>query len=199
MGCHSLPHILMPLPQDDAPELLTVKETAAYLRIPVPTVYYLVQRGQLPAVQIGGRWRVKKSLVDRDVLKNGGDSGSQATVLVVDDDPSLQSLFRKFLKKAGLGRVVVGTGQEAVAEAGKQHFDLVFLDLRLPDMPGDEVYLQLKQLHPDTPIVIITGYPDSEILSRLMSKGPVVVLKKPLEYEQINETIRTLGHQGARA
>ena len=35
--------------------LMTVKETAEYLRIPVPTVYYLVQRGQLPAVQIGGR------------------------------------------------------------------------------------------------------------------------------------------------
>ena len=40
-----------PLP----PELMTVKETAEYLRIPLPTVYYLVQRGQLPAVQIGGR------------------------------------------------------------------------------------------------------------------------------------------------
>ena len=35
--------------------LLTVKETAKYLRIPLPTVYYLVQRGQLPAIQIGGR------------------------------------------------------------------------------------------------------------------------------------------------
>ena len=36
---------------------MTVKETAEYLRIPLPTVYYLVQRGQLPAIQIGGRWR----------------------------------------------------------------------------------------------------------------------------------------------
>ena len=34
--------------------LLTVKETAEYLRIPLPTVYYLVQRGQIPAIQIGG-------------------------------------------------------------------------------------------------------------------------------------------------
>ena len=42
---------------EDAPELMTVKETAEYLRIPLPTVYYLVQRGQLPAIQIGGRWR----------------------------------------------------------------------------------------------------------------------------------------------
>ena len=41
--------------------LMTVKETAEYLRIPLPTVYYLVQRGQLPAIQIGGRWRIKKT------------------------------------------------------------------------------------------------------------------------------------------
>ena len=68
--------------------LITVKETAEYLRIPLPTVYYLVQRGQIPAVQIGGRWRVKKDLLDRDVLHKEEDSG-QPTVLVIDDDEAL--------------------------------------------------------------------------------------------------------------
>jgi excisionase family DNA binding protein len=48
--------------------LLTVKETAEYLRIPLPTVYYLVQRGKIPAIHIGGRWRIKKSSLDRDIL-----------------------------------------------------------------------------------------------------------------------------------
>jgi len=76
--------------------LITVKETAAYLRIPLPTVYYLVQRGQIPAVQIGGRWRVKKDLLDRDVLRKEEDSG-QPTVLVVDDDEALQEMFKLFL------------------------------------------------------------------------------------------------------
>ena len=88
-----------------APELMTVKETAEYLRIPLPTVYYLVQRGQLPAVQIGGRWRIKRSLLDRDVLRKDEESG-QPTVLVVDDDTALQALFKQFLKKAGFGRLV---------------------------------------------------------------------------------------------
>ena len=81
---------------EEAPELMTVKETAEYLRIPLPTVYYLVQRGQLPAIQIGGRWRIKRSLLDRDILKT--DEGGQPTVLVVDDDPALQTLFKQFLK-----------------------------------------------------------------------------------------------------
>lgn len=180
---------------EELPELMTVKETAEYLRIPLPTVYYLVQRGQLPAIQIGGRWRIKRSLLDRDVLRNEG--AGQPTVLVVDDDPALQQLFKQFLKKAGFGRIVVGTGQEALQFADKQAFDLVFLDLKLPDMPGDEVYKALKAGHPDVPIVIITGYPDSEVLSRILAHGSVTVIQKPLEFEQLNRTVRQLGHKGA--
>jgi methylglyoxal synthase len=48
--------------------LLTVKETADCLRLPLSSVYYLVQRGQIPAIQIGGRWRIKKSSLDGHVL-----------------------------------------------------------------------------------------------------------------------------------
>src|SRR5207249_11335094 len=97
--------------------LLTVKETAKYLRIPLPTVYYLVQRGQLPAIQIGGRWRIKKEALDRDVLREEGNG--QPTVLVVDDDENLQEMFKLFLKKTGFARVIVGTGREALAALKK--------------------------------------------------------------------------------
>ena len=183
---------------ETSPELMTVKETAEYLRIPLPTVYYLVQRGQLPAVQIGGRWRIKRSLLDRDVLRKD-EEGGQPTVLVVDDDTALQSLFKQFLKKAGFGRLVVGTGAEAISLAKKQKFDFVFLDLKLPDIPGDEVYVQLKELHPDLPIVVITGYPDSEILSKILATGPVTVLQKPIELDRLNKAVKQLGHKGAEA
>src|SRR5436853_7811863 len=88
--------------------LLTVKETAEYLRIPLPTVYYLVQRGQLPAIQIGGRWRIKKDSLDRDILHE--EEHGQPTVLVVDDDTGVQSMVKLFLKKSGFSRNLVGTG-----------------------------------------------------------------------------------------
>lgn len=176
-------------------DLLTVKETSEYLRIPLPTVYYLVQRGQLPAIQIGGRWRIKKAALDKDILRK--DREGQPTVLVVDDDASLQDLFKQFLKKVGLSRVVVGTGKEALANLAKQKFDLCFLDLNLPDMEGDEVYKEAKKIDAELPIVIITGYPDSEILDRILQVGPVTVLKKPLKFEQLNQTVKILGHKGA--
>jgi len=175
--------------------LLTVKETAKYLRIPLPTVYYLVQRGQLPAIQIGGRWRIKKNALDKDILKE--EKSGQPTVLVVDDDESLQNLFKLFLKKIGFSRVVVGTVKEAIAALEKQKFDLVFLDLKLPDGPADDVYDFVKREQPDCPVVIITGYPDSEMLDRILAKGPITVLKKPLKTEQLQQTVRILGHKDA--
>ena len=74
--------------------LLTVKETAEYLRIPLPTVYYLVQRGQIPAIQIGGRWRIKKSSLDRDILRQ--DKQGQPTVLVW----MTILIFKSYLKRS---------------------------------------------------------------------------------------------------
>src|SRR3981189_2912375 len=123
--------------------LLTVKETAKYLRIPLPTLYFPVQRGQLPAIQIGGRWRIKKSSLDKDILKE--DKSGQPTVLVVDDDESLQTLLKLCVKKSGFSRVVVGTVKEALSALEKQKFDLVFLDLKLPDGPADDVYDMAKE------------------------------------------------------
>jgi DNA-binding NtrC family response regulator len=155
----------------------------------------LVQRGQLPAIQIGGRWRIKKSSLDKDILKE--DKSGQPTVLVVDDDESLQNLFKLFLKKIGFSRVVVGTVKEALAVIEKQKFDLVFLDLKLPDGPADDIYNVLKDEQPECPIVIITGYPDSDMLNRILAKGPITVLKKPLKIEQLKDTVRILGHKEA--
>jgi excisionase family DNA binding protein len=180
--------------QNSAPNLITVKETAAYLRIPLPTVYYLVQRGQLPAVQIGGRWRVKKDMLDRDILRKEEQAG-QPTVLVVDDDPGIQSMFKLFLKKQGFARLVVGTGKEAITALQKQKFELCFLDLQLPDITGDEIYKRAKELQPSLPCVIITGYPDSQMLDNILRYGPVTVLKKPLQVDTLMQALRMLGHK----
>ncbi len=173
--------------------LMTVKETAEYLRIPLPTVYYLVQRGQLPAIQIGGRWRVKKDALDRDVLRE--EEQGQPTVLVVDDDEAIQTMFKLFLKKAGFSRLVVGTGKDALAALEKQKFELCFLDLQLPDITGDEIYAVAKEKYPDLPIVIVTGYPDSDMMNNILKFGPVTMLKKPLKVEDLEGTLRHLGRK----
>jgi DNA-binding NarL/FixJ family response regulator len=51
--------------------------------------------------------------------------------------------------------------------------------------PGDQVYKTAKQIDPDLNVVVITGYPDSEILDRILQFSPVTVLKKPLKVEHL--------------
>ena len=162
--------------------------------MPIPTVYYLVQRGTIPAIQIGCRWLIKKSSLDRDLLHQ--DKQGQPTALVVDDDPGLQDLFRTFLRKIGFSRVIVGTAKEAIKRLGKQKFDLMFLDLELPDAPGDQVLKTAKQIDPDLKVIVVTGYPDSEILDRILQISPVTVLKKPLQVEQLNQAVKITVHDG---
>jgi excisionase family DNA binding protein len=183
---------------DESSDFITVKEAAHYLRIPLPTAYYLVKTGRIPVIPIGGRYRIKRSVIDRDLLRrNEAAELTLPSVLVVDDEPAIQSLFKKFLRKAGLGRVVVGSGEAALAAVRQQKFELVFLDLQLPDIPGDVVYEKLKELQPDLPIVVITGYPDSELLSTICASGPVTVIQKPINFDLLNQAVKQLGHKGA--
>jgi DNA-binding NtrC family response regulator len=65
----------------------------------------------------------------------------------------------------------------ALAALDQQHFDLLFLDLKLADGPPDDVHDLAKKIDPELPIIIITGYPDSEMLDRILEKGPITVLK----------------------
>ena len=62
---------------------------------------------------------------------------------------------------------------------------------------ADDVYDAVKENQPGCPIIVITGYPDSAMLDRILAKGPITVLKKPLKVEQLKETVRILGHKEA--
>jgi hypothetical protein len=56
------------------------------------------------------------------------------------------------------------------------------------------VYKTAKQIDPDLNVIVITGYPDSEVLDRVLQISPVSVLKKPLKIGQLNQTAKILGH-----
>jgi excisionase family DNA binding protein len=174
----------------DGRNLLTVNQTAEYLRIPLPTVYYLVQHGQLPAIQIGGRWRIKKDALDRVVR---GEQRDPPTVLVVDDDENVQETFKLCLRNVGFSRMIVGTGKEALAALKKQRFDLCFLDLMLPDIRGDAIYKDVKASQANLPVVIVTDYLGGTMLDKILKFGPVTVLQKPLNVEQLTQTLKFLG------
>ncbi len=78
---------------------------------------------------------------------------------------------------------------EALELIKNRHFDLIFLDLVMPELDGAELFRQIRLENSGVPVVIITGYPDSEIMNRAMEYGPITALKKPFTGEEIVSTI----------
>lgn len=168
--------------------LMTIKETAEYLRMPLPTVYYLVQRGQLPAVQIGGRWRVNRKALDREVLHMG--KAVRPGALVVESERSVQATFKDLLKKAGLTQRIVGQSSAGLALLEAENIDLCFLSVHLFEMPWREFYLAARKIRPALPIVLLVR---EHLPEEILSLGAVVLLRKPFEAEHFFQTLRLLG------
>jgi DNA-binding response OmpR family regulator len=84
---------------------------------------------------------------------------SQARILTVDDDPITQKAISASMEKAGLDVVCVGLPSDALARLPSEHFDLIFLDVGLPEMLGFELCSRIRELsaYEKTPIVFITG------------------------------------------
>ena len=178
---------------EEFPEMMTVNETADFLRIPRPTVYYLINKGKLPAVRISGRWRLRRSEVQTALnlqpAKPTATEPKQREILVVEDDPAHQKLYANFFTRKGVKNRIAGTAKEAIQALKRNSFDQVFLDLQLPDQPGDEVYTAIKNIEPDLPIVVATGYPDSRMLEKILLHGPTLVIRKPLDLSLLARAI----------
>lgn len=111
---------------------------------------------------------------------------AETTVLYVDDDPANRHLLvRLFGRKRPDDRVLVAaTGGEALEMADQNDFDLVLLDLTLPDLSGEEVLKTLKAEH-QMPVVIISGHDDPVTKERLAAAGAAGYLAKPFDATQL--------------
>jgi excisionase family DNA binding protein len=167
--------------------LMTVKEAAAYLRLNYMTLYRLVREGKIPALKVGGNWRFKKTMLDQWLSSKS--RASRGEVLVVDDDPRIREVIEDFIALQGYRTVTVGSGTEAIKKVAKKHFDLIFLDLVLPDLNGVEVMQRIKEKDRKAVIIIITGYGDDPIAMEAMSHGPLLLIRKPLKIADIMEVL----------
>ena len=130
------------------------------------------------------------------------EASGQRTVLLVDDDAAVAETLATMLAREGLTVQRAATGEEALAAVARETFDAVFLDVRLPDISGQEVYARLVAEHPDVArrVVFVTGG-----LWRVESRGlreklpPQPTLSKPCTLAQIREALRLLRDTRAAA
>jgi len=100
-------------------------------------------------------------------------------ILVVDDEPVIIRSCESVLKTAGYNIEGVLGGKEAILRMEKTPYDLVFTDLKMPEVDGLTLIKWIRQNRPDTGIVVITGYPSQDTIKDALELGIIDYVPKP--------------------
>ena len=119
-------------------------------------------------------------------------------ILVVDDEPDVEVLFRQhFRRDLRAGRFVMEFARSAadalrrIADADDRSLILILSDINMPGMSGLELLPNAKELRPDVPIIMITAYGDAETKRKALENGAEALLTKPIDFGALRGEIET--------
>lgn len=115
-----------------------------------------------------------------------------AKVLVIDDEESLRHTLTRVLARNGCEVVAAGDGEEALASFNSHTYDLVYLDLRLPNIDGLEVLRQVRSKDPALPVVMLTAYGSLQSAVEALRLGATDYLLKPVDPEVLMARTRVI-------
>lgn len=108
-----------------------------------------------------------------------------ARILIVDDEPMMADSLRQNLAEEGFEVDTAGNGADALSTFDGAHHQLVICDLQLPDMDGMDVLRHIKDAHPSTEVIVITGYGTVARAVEATKAGAFYFIEKPFDFEQI--------------
>ncbi|RAJ85706.1 two-component system response regulator HydG [Chitinophaga dinghuensis] len=106
-------------------------------------------------------------------------------ILIIDDEINICTLLSKFLTKHGFAVETTMTGTAALKMMKEKRFDLVLCDYRLKDTDGAQLLQDIRQINPETIVIIITGYTDVRVAVEMVKNGAYDYLSKPLYPDEI--------------
>ena len=114
-------------------------------------------------------------------------------VLVIDDEVGIRRLARLLLEEAGFDVDLAADGDEALERIheSSETLDLILLDLTMPRRSGVEVLEEIRRVHTDIPVVLMSGFTESEVASILESDPRTSFLQKPFTGESLQQVVRT--------
>lgn len=186
---------------------MTTDEVLEYLQVNLRTVYRLIKAGRIPAVRVGRQWRFRKQDLDQwlDGQRTTGTvhapetsrqplHGPSPRVLVVDDEESVRELLTRTLRLAEYEVETVADGASGLERLRQGPCDLLIADLRMPGMDGLSLIREARRLHPQLPVIIITGYSSEASAIEAVNLGVNGYLIKPFRVSQVLAAVaRTLG------
>lgn len=124
-------------------------------------------------------------------------TGAAGHILIIDDEASLRHTLARILQRANFEVTTAASGQEGLTLLGQHAFDLVYLDIRMPDMSGMEVLKRIHAALPELPVVLFTAQPDLNSALEALRQGAADYLLKPLQPgDMIQRAEAILAQQG---
>jgi len=110
-------------------------------------------------------------------------------ILVVDDEPRVRSACEMVLTEEGYNIALAPDGEQGLLMIAAEHFDIVLLDLMMPNISGFDVLSKIRAIHPDTVVIVITGYATIEHSIEAMKKGAFDFIPKPFTPDQLRVVV----------
>jgi two-component system response regulator PilR (NtrC family) len=128
----------------------------------------------------------------REVLK-------MARILVVDDDLGMRDLLEIMLTQEGHEVACSGAPEKALQRFRKDRFDLVITDLKMPKMDGIEFLRQVKELSPETQVILITAFASGDTALSAMKEGAYDYIEKDFDIDDLKRIVQeALGKRGVQ-
>lgn len=106
-------------------------------------------------------------------------------ILVVDDEPDVIAILQRMLTREGQEVITAQSGAEGLAALESASYDMVLTDLGMPDMSGVAIAHRARQINPDMPVILVTGWEATITPEQLTEMGATGVLAKPFTYAQL--------------
>ncbi len=113
-------------------------------------------------------------------------------VLIVDDSEEVRQLFADIVDLLGFTPRVVSSGVAALQQLKERSFDLVILDMRMPDLNGLDTFKAIRQFDSSVPVVLTTGFGMDKNVQEALSLGASLCLEKPFNVTRAMNTIREI-------
>ncbi len=111
-------------------------------------------------------------------------------ILIVDDEPRMCDSLKILLGSNGYETQTGHSGQEALHLLARNNFDLVLLDIVMPDMNGLQIMDRINSQHPETSVIVVTGHASVDSAIESLRKGAYDYLKKPFEFEELLRRVK---------
>lgn len=115
-------------------------------------------------------------------------------ILVVDDTKNIRTLLTTCLELNGFNVVTASSGIEALKLFESEKFDLIFLDIKLPEVSGTEVLRRLRSMGVSAPVVIMTAYATVKNAVECTKLGAVAYLQKPFTADKVKQVLSEIAN-----